>query len=98
MPNNPEIQEIKLALESLLDKMEEAIENTKPLVRKLHRNQKISARNLIRYLALRSQDIRSLQDRLHIYGLSSLASSESHIRHQIQAILERYQFRRDTPV
>jgi pyruvate kinase len=89
MPNNSEIQQIKSALESLLDKMEEAIENTKPLVKKLHPNQKISARNLIRYLALRSQDIRSLQEMLHVYGLSSLASSESHIRHQIQAILER---------
>ena len=89
MSLSPEILQIRSELELLLNKMEEAIENTKPLVGKLHKNQKISARNLIRYLALRSQDIRSLQDRLHIYGLSSLASSESHIRHQIQAILER---------
>ena len=45
--------------------------------------------NLLHYLALRSLDIRDLQDNLHKYGLSSMASSESHIRGQLLAILER---------
>ena len=89
MPLSPEIQQIQSELELLVVKMEDSIEKTKPLIRKLHPNQKMSARNLIRYLALRSEDVRSLQDRLHIYGLSSLASSESHILRQVQAILER---------
>jgi pyruvate kinase len=47
-----------------------------------------SARNLIHYLTLRSKDMRMLQDDLHIAGLSSLASSESHILRQVQAILQ----------
>ena len=33
------------------------------------------------YFALRSEDIRSLKDELHIVGLSSLTCSESHIFH-----------------
>ena len=55
----------------------------------LHEEQKISAVNLIQYLALRSEDIRSLQDELHVFGLSALASSESHILRQVQTILQR---------
>lgn len=45
-----------------------------------------AARNLLHYLCLRSIDARQLQDELHRVGLSSLASSESHIRSQIQAV------------
>jgi pyruvate kinase len=45
--------------------------------------------NLLHYLALRSLDIRELQDSLHAFGLSSLASSESHIRGQLLAIFQR---------
>lgn len=47
-----------------------------------------SATNLIQYLALRNEDIRVLQDKLHQAGLSSLASSESHILKQVQSIRE----------
>jgi len=46
-----------------------------------------SAINLIDYLALRSQVIEMLQKQLHYLGLSSLASSESHIKAQIINIM-----------
>ncbi|MFN5478067.1 MAG: hypothetical protein ACK484_15855, partial [Sphingobacteriales bacterium] len=49
-------------------------------VKHVHPLQQNAARNLIHYLTLRNKDIRNLQDQLHIYGLSSLASAESHIR------------------
>jgi pyruvate kinase len=84
-----ELTSIRLELEMLVDKMQAALTNQQKLIKLIHPAQKISARNLIRYLALRSEDVRSLQDRLHAYGLSSLASSESHILRQMQAILER---------
>lgn len=58
-------------------------------VERVHPAQRISAANLLRYLALRSKDVRALQDHLHIAGLSSLASSESHILRQLQSIRER---------
>lgn len=95
-----EIQEIYVSSEQALEslhhelgalevKMNQAVEQQRSVIGKLHAAQQISAKNLIRYLALRSEDIRSLQDKLHIAGLSSLASSESHILRQLQAILER---------
>jgi pyruvate kinase len=88
---NPEqeLKQIREELELLVEKMELALKDQQQLIKMLHTDQKISARNLIRYLALRSEDVRSLQDRLHALGLSSLASSESHILRQVQAILER---------
>lgn len=55
----------------------------------LETDQRESAQNFIRYLTLRSKDIRNLQDMLHEDGLSSLASSESHILRQIQNIRQR---------
>jgi pyruvate kinase len=55
----------------------------------LSKERQESAINLIRYMSLRIHDIRQLQDLLHVHGLSSLASSESHILRQIQAIRER---------
>jgi pyruvate kinase len=55
----------------------------------IHPAQLAAAKNLVKYLSLRSEDIRDLQDGLHANGLSSLASSESHIHRQLQAILQR---------
>ncbi len=46
-----------------------------------------SAINLVDYLALRSQNIELLQKQLHYMGLSSLASSESHIKTQVINIM-----------
>ena len=55
----------------------------------IHPSQLNAAKNLVHYLALRNEDIRDLQNNLHIHGLSSLASSESHIHSQLQSILQR---------
>jgi pyruvate kinase len=46
-----------------------------------------SAENLLHYLALRSRDIRSLQDRLARLGLDSLGRVESHVLPTINAVL-----------
>lgn len=59
------------------------------LIQSCNKGQRTSAKNLIHYLTLRKTDIRELQDMLHVAGLSSLASAESHILRQIQAIRER---------
>jgi pyruvate kinase len=55
----------------------------------VHPEQKQSITNLIHYLTLRREDLRVIQDDLHDAGLSSLASSESHILRQVQAVLQR---------
>jgi pyruvate kinase len=67
------------------------------LTGKVHISNKHNATNLLHYLALRSLDIRELQDELHTYGLSSMASSESHIRGQLLAILQRLGVNKNIP-
>lgn len=46
-----------------------------------------SARNLLHYLALRQQDLRSLQEQLSENGLSSLGQCESHVLATVNAVL-----------
>lgn len=59
------------------------------LLQQVHPSQYANALNLLHYLFLRSLDIRDLQDQLHEAGLSSMTSSESHVRGQLWAILQR---------
>lgn len=80
---------LRRALLSIIDDMHAAVQAKSKEISQIHDDHKLSAENLIHYLTLRSKDIRSLQDELHVLGLSSLASSESHILRQVQAILER---------
>ncbi|HEX5169358.1 MAG TPA: pyruvate kinase [Cyclobacteriaceae bacterium] len=87
--NSPDLKFLQRELEAIQEKMNQAVDLQRPTIAALHPAQKLSAENLIRYLTLRSDDIRNLQDHLHIAGLSSLASSESHILRQLQAILQR---------
>lgn len=80
------LAQIKASLNELEIRMREAEKNHQETILACHKNQKISASNLIHYLTLRNEDIRELQDKLHVEGLSSLASAEGHILSQIQAI------------
>ena len=72
------IEWMKTTLLGLIEKMANEVEDKYPKIEHLHPEQKMSSINLIQYLTLRSEDVRSLQDQLHVLGLSSLASSESH--------------------
>lgn len=80
---------LSVSMESLENKLVEKTRLKAELIKTVHPTQRDSAANLIRYLALRSEDIRLTQNDLHNMGLSSLASSESHLLRQIQSIRER---------
>lgn len=47
----------------------------------------MSARNLLHYIALRRRDLRGVQQQLAEQGLSSLGRSESHVMHNVEAVL-----------
>lgn len=84
-----EFKSVLSELELLEARMNRAVADKRAVIDSVHPAQKMSAENLIRYLALRTEEIRPLQDNLHIAGLSSLQSSESHILRQLQAIQQR---------
>jgi pyruvate kinase len=48
---------------------------------------RLSARNLVHYLALRRRDIRELQTQLTLLGLSSLGRAESHVFSTVLTVL-----------
>ena len=52
----------------------------------LHESYAESAKNLLHYLALRRHDLREIQEKLAVQGLSSLGRAESHVRANIEAI------------
>ena len=56
-------------------------------LREVHASFRESARNLVHYLALRDHDMRALQERLAVLGLSSLGRTESHVLAGIDAVL-----------
>jgi pyruvate kinase len=49
---------------------------------------RLSARNLLHYVALRKQDLRSLQTHLASIGLSSIGRSEAHALSSVNAVLD----------
>jgi pyruvate kinase len=81
--------ELRIELELIQKRMLDLIQSHNDMLQGLDKSQRLSCSNLLSYLVLRSEDIRDLQNRLHLLGLSSLASSESHIYSQMNAILER---------
>ena len=48
---------------------------------------KASAANLLHYVALRRQDIRGIQGKLELMGISSLGHSESHVLYNIDVVI-----------
>ncbi len=57
------------------------------VVEKVDLRHRGSAANLIHYLGLRRRDVRSLQDKLTVIGLSSLGRAESRVLTNLHAII-----------
>lgn len=84
-----DLAQLRTDIGQIYSKLKAAAQQGQKIIAQVHPHQKRSATNLIHYLALRREDLRPLQDDLHDAGLSSLASSESHILRQVQAVLLR---------
>lgn len=74
-------------MESLRRSIEQQVEPGKAALAGLQPERHQSAENLLYYLALRSRDLRPLQDRLARLGLSSLGRLEAHVLASITAVL-----------
>ena len=92
-----DLKRLALELDGIDSLMLDSEYSFKHLLKAAHPFNKKTAKNLLHYLVLRSLDIRELQDRLHTGGLSSMASSESHIRGQLVAITQRLDEKKLTP-
>lgn len=87
--NSESLLAIKQQLVDIEKRMIDEVKKRSKALENIHPSQMLAANNLLHYIVLRNEDIRDLQYLLHVNGLSSLASSESHIQSQLQAILQR---------
>jgi len=89
-PTSPHLdacEDLIRQLESLCRSIEAISETDQLALSELPPDRLQSAENLLHYLALRSRDIRPLQDRLARLGLDSLGRVESHVLPTINAVL-----------
>ena len=87
-------------LRTLRDELRAAATAAEPRIARLPEDRRPSARNLVRYLALRRHDRRDLQRRLARHGLSSLGRCEGHVLASVEAVLsvvERLEHREPAP-
>ncbi|HEY5883478.1 MAG TPA: pyruvate kinase [Pyrinomonadaceae bacterium] len=82
---NP-LQELKDQLDAIAAEMLDLETNALGGQFDLHETQIQSARNLLHYLSLRRRDLRPLQERLAVEGLSSLGRAESHVKASVDTI------------
>ena len=81
------IEDLIRQVESLRRAVVQQAELSRASLLKLPPDRQHSAENLLHYLALRSRDLRTLQDQLARLGLSSLGRAEPHVLATINAVL-----------
>ena len=73
------LSKLTSGLENILQSIESNEENINSATSKIHDNYKLSAKNLCRYLILRTFDLRKYQDNLSEVGVSSIRTSEGYV-------------------
>lgn len=86
-PPNDTCDDLIRQLESLRREIGRQAESSRTEWAGLPPARRASAENLVHYLALRSRDLRPLQDRLARLGLSSLGRAEPHVLATLDAVL-----------
>jgi len=79
----PLINELKGLHGDMLDLVKENL----PMLQQIQPDRRLSATNLLHYLALRRRDVRGLQDQLAGLGLSSLGRTETHVMSGVRAVM-----------
>jgi len=83
--------DLLLSIEDLRVYLQESCDSDISSVQNIQVEYLKSARNLLHYLALRRIDIRPLQERLMLQGLSSLGRAEPHVLASVDAVIDSLQ-------
>jgi hypothetical protein len=67
--------------------MLDLVQENSPMLAQIQPDRRLSATNLLHYLALRRHDVRALQDQLAVLGLSSLGRTETHVMSGVRAVM-----------
>ena len=74
-------------LESLHREMLDLVKENLPMLEQIQPERRVSATNLLHYLALRRRDVRGMQEQLADLGLSSLGRTETHVLSGVRAVM-----------
>src|SRR5690349_1667648 len=83
----PDVHDLLRELTALRAELAAQAVDARDRVDAAHPDHRASACNLLHYLALRRRDLRALQPRLAMLGLSSLGRAEAHVLATLDAVL-----------
>jgi pyruvate kinase len=86
-PQTAEFERLIAELTAIRATMLDAESSMIAKIERLHPAYRASARNLVHYLALRRHDLRPLQAKLSVMGLSSLGRAEASVTANVEAVL-----------
>ena len=86
-PGQKQLEEIIVKLEDVLNTAEKLTLTYAEDLDKIHPAYKLSAQNLILYLAFRQLDFDRIKETLESFGISQLTKDERHIKSSIEAVI-----------
>ncbi|MFD1017190.1 pyruvate kinase [Winogradskyella rapida] len=92
------LNKLTKGLEAILETLETNESNINRVTSEIHQNYKLSAKNLCRYLMLRTYDLRKYQDHLSEVGVSSIRTSEGYVYSNIFNVVRNLKLLQGLPV
>ena len=92
------LKKLTKELENILHSIENNEQNINEVTVKIHDNYKLSAKNLCRYLILRTFDLRKYQDSLSELGISSIRTSEGYVYSNIYNVVRNLKLLQGLPI
>lgn len=86
--SNMKLNNLEKSLQKLVDALVALEPRADKISTKVHESNRLSAKNLLRYLTLRTFDLRKIHDSLSELGISSLRSSEAYVYHNTLSALQ----------
>ncbi len=83
----PQLRPLIDELESLHREMLDLVKENLPMLEQIQPERRLSATNLLHYLALRRRDVRGMQEQLADLGLASLGRTETHVLSGVRAVM-----------
>ena len=91
------LDQLIVRLSKILEEIIEQEDRINELTHNVHRKYKLSAKNLLRYLILRSHDLRKYHGTLSDLGVSSLRSAEGYVYSNIYSVVRNLHLIQGTP-
>lgn len=91
------IDKLDKELNKILATMEERESDIDRITAQVHKSYTLSAKNLCRYLILRSFDLRKYHDSLSDLGVSSMRASEAYVYHNLYSVVRNLRLIQNIP-